>query len=47
MAAALDLVIHSDIDSRETAALLYSGINNPATERMPFEFVKLPISTTF
>ncbi len=40
VAAALDLVIHSDIDSRETTPLLYSGINDPATERMPFEFVK-------
>jgi len=40
VAAALDLVIHSDIDTRETTALLYSGINDPATERMPFEFVK-------
>ena len=40
VAAALDLVIHSDIDTRETAALLYSGINDRATERMPFEFVK-------
>jgi len=40
VAAALDLVIHSDIDTRETAALLYSGIGDPATERMPFEFVK-------
>jgi hypothetical protein len=38
--AALDLVIHSDIDTRETTALLYAGINDPATERMPFEFVK-------
>jgi cytosol alanyl aminopeptidase len=40
VAAALDLVVHSDIDTRETTALLYSGINDPATERMPFEFVK-------
>jgi len=40
VAAALDLVIHSDIDTRETTALLYSGISDPATERMPFEFVK-------
>jgi alanyl aminopeptidase len=40
VAAALDLVIHSDIDTRETTALLYSGIGEPATERMPFEFVK-------
>jgi alanyl aminopeptidase len=38
--SALDLVIHSDIDTRETTELLYSGINDPATERMPFEFVK-------
>jgi alanyl aminopeptidase len=40
LAAALDLVIHSDIDTRETARLLYSGIGDPETERMPFEFVK-------
>jgi alanyl aminopeptidase len=40
VAAALDLVIHADIDTRETSALLYSGINDPATERMSFEFVK-------
>lgn len=40
VAAALDLVIHSDIDTRETAVLLYSGLDDPATERMPFEFVK-------
>jgi alanyl aminopeptidase len=40
VAAALDLVIHSDIDTRETTALLYSGISDRATERMSFEFVK-------
>jgi hypothetical protein len=40
VAAVLDLVIHSDIDTRETARLLYSGLDNAATERMPFEFVK-------
>lgn len=40
VAAALDLVIHSDIDTRETTELLYAGINDPATERMPFQFVK-------
>jgi cytosol alanyl aminopeptidase len=38
--AALDLVIHSDIDTRETARLLYAGLGERATERMPFEFVK-------
>jgi alanyl aminopeptidase len=40
VAAALDLVIHSDIDTRETAGLLYSGLGDPATDRMSFEFVK-------
>jgi alanyl aminopeptidase len=40
VAAALDLVIHSDIDTRETAGLLYSGTGMPKTERMSFEFVK-------
>jgi len=38
--AALDLVIHSDIDTRETTGLLHSGMGDPATERMPFAFVK-------
>ncbi len=40
VASALDLVIHSDIDTRETAGLLYSGTGAPATDRMSFEFVK-------
>ena len=40
VASALDLVIHSDIDTRETAGLLYSGTGSPATNRMSFEFVK-------
>lgn len=40
VAAALELVIHSDIDTRETAGLLYSGTGTPKTERMSFEFVK-------
>lgn len=40
VAAALDLVIHSGIDTRETAGLLYSGTGNPQTRRMAFEFVK-------
>jgi hypothetical protein len=34
------LVIHSDIDTRETTGLLHSGMGDPATERMPFAFVK-------
>jgi alanyl aminopeptidase len=40
VAAALDLVIHSDIDTRETTGLLHAGLGEPATERMAFEFVK-------
>jgi hypothetical protein len=40
VAAALDLVIHSDIDTRETAGLLYSGLGDKKTERLSFEFVK-------
>jgi alanyl aminopeptidase len=40
VAEALDLVIHSDIDARETAGLLYSGEGFPATRRMSFDFVK-------
>ncbi|HVO98547.1 MAG TPA: M1 family metallopeptidase [Bryobacteraceae bacterium] len=40
VAAALNLVIHSDIDTRETIGLLFSGTGNPKTRRMAFEFVK-------
>lgn len=40
VAAALDLVIHSDIDTRETAGLLYSGEGAPRTRHMAFDFVK-------
>jgi alanyl aminopeptidase len=40
ISVALDLVIHSDIDSRETTGLLYSGLSDPATDHMSFEFVK-------
>jgi alanyl aminopeptidase len=40
VASALDLVIHSGIDTRETAGLLYSGTGAPKTDRMSFEFVK-------
>jgi hypothetical protein len=40
VAAALDLMIHSDIDTRETGGLLYAGTGDPSTERMSFEFVK-------
>jgi alanyl aminopeptidase len=40
VALALDLVIHSEIDTRETAGLLYSGTGVPGTERMSFDFVK-------
>jgi len=38
--SALDLVIHSDIDTRETAGLLFAGTGNRATERMAFDFLK-------
>ncbi len=38
--AALDLVIHSDIDIRESIALLFGPLGQPETENLPFEFVK-------
>ncbi len=38
--AAHQLVLHSDIDGRESAGLLYAGIDDPATEDMSFQFVK-------
>jgi alanyl aminopeptidase len=38
--AALDLVIHSGIDGRESGPLLYAGIDDPATEDLAFQFVK-------
>jgi hypothetical protein len=40
VSAALDLVIHSDIDGRESGRLLYAGNDHPATEDMAFQFVK-------
>jgi alanyl aminopeptidase len=38
--AAHQLVIRSDIDARESAGLLYAGIDEPKTEDMAFQFVK-------
>ena len=38
--ASLDLLIHSDLDMRETANLLFSPLGQRKTERMPFDFVK-------
>src|SRR5579863_3079155 len=38
--AALDLLIHSRIDMRETAFLLFGPLGDRATDRLPFEFVK-------
>ncbi len=38
--SALDLMIHSHIDMRETAFLLFSPLGDRATDRLPFEFVK-------
>ena len=36
----LDMLIHSDIDIRESLALLLGPLGQPETERFPFEFVK-------
>ena len=38
--AALDLLIHSRIDMRETGFLLFGPLGDRATDRMPFEFVE-------
>jgi cytosol alanyl aminopeptidase len=38
--AAHELVLHSDIDARESGRLLFAGTDNPKTERTAFEFVK-------
>ncbi len=38
--ASLDLLIHSDLEMRETAFLLFGPLGEPATERLPFDFVK-------
>ncbi|HML18215.1 MAG TPA: ERAP1-like C-terminal domain-containing protein, partial [Bryobacteraceae bacterium] len=38
--AAHELVLHSDIDARESGMLIFAGRNDPKTERMPFQFVK-------
>ena len=34
------MVIHSDIDIRESLALLFGPLGQPETEHLPFEFVK-------
>ena len=38
--AGMDMVIHSDIDIRESLALLFGPLGQPETEKLPFEFVK-------
>ncbi len=38
--SALDLLIHSDIDLRETASLLFGPLRSRVTDHLPFEFVK-------
>ena len=38
--AALDMVIHSDIDIRESIALLFGPLDQPETGNLPFEFIK-------
>ena len=38
--AAHELVLHSDIDARESARLIFAGVDDPNTERMAFQFVK-------
>jgi alanyl aminopeptidase len=38
--ASLDLIIHSDIDVRESLSLLIGPLGQRETEKLPFEFVK-------
>ena len=38
--AGLDMVIHSEIDVRESLSLLIGPLGQPETEKLPFEFVK-------
>jgi alanyl aminopeptidase len=38
--SALDMLIHSDIDIRESLALIFGPLSQPETEKLPFEFVK-------
>ncbi len=38
--AGLDMVIHSEIDVRESLSLLVGPLGQPETEKLPFEFVK-------
>ena len=38
--AGMDLVIHSEIDARESLSLLFGPLGTRETEKLPFEFVK-------
>jgi alanyl aminopeptidase len=38
--ASLDMLIHSDIDIRESLALIFGPLGQPETEKLPFEFVR-------
>ena len=38
--AGLDMLIHSEIDNRESLALLFGPLGQPETEKLPFKFVK-------
>ena len=38
--ASLDLLIHSDLETQEIAFLIFGPLGEPATERLPFDFVK-------
>jgi alanyl aminopeptidase len=38
--SALDMLIHSDIDIRESLTLIFGPLGQPETEKLPFEFVK-------
>ena len=40
VADSMKLVMDSRIDARESLGLLFMPVNDPATERMPFDFVK-------
>jgi alanyl aminopeptidase len=38
--ASLDLLIHSDLETQEIAFLIFGPLGEPATERLPFDFVR-------
>jgi len=38
--AALDLILHSGLDGRQSFPVLFGPLANPETKRLPFEFVR-------